>query len=1694
MKTKALKSPNSSFIRNLLAGLLVCGIFALPARLFAEPNEQYSITKVANLPGCCFEFELDCVYGGADVIDYILVTVSPNTVTVAGASGPGSVPPTVTPTQITYYTIGGNLSYHTPQYVEACLDNIPSSGATVTFTAHSNPIGGPGPYFFSLGSVSVSPSVGCAAPSCLQIACQANIVTTCTYSDGALVVFPMPTVTSTCACGNPPTIIASWPSGTGSQTASGSPVAGIFPIGVTPVTITANDGCGDSNTCTFSVTVTGESSPPAGAWAFADGNYATNGTCEGFSVAADGNGNVFVAGTFTGTATFTGRLPMYPGVNNGQPIRLYAGGTTNEDAFVAKYDTTGYLLWATNTESCGGIGARGVAVDSAGNCFVTGAFDGCAFPYYQSDFCGDYGLYPFGTQDMFLAKYDPQGNLLWAVNAGDTVNEVGNTTGSGLAVDSAGNCFVTGGYAQSLGFGNYLNPCYPGSYYPPASLTGQGTGDAFLAKYSPGGNLLWAASSTCPTNASASSRSVAVETLSGTTYAWIVGIFYGENVKFGTLPGLSTTPAGYGNAFVAKYTDNGNSGTVDWAQQTASQTACATCDPATGSQDGRGIGVDASGNCYFTAYFNGSVTIGSLPPVTDPNPQSGSYGFSANQLYDYLVGSFSPTGTARWIINGGQTMDNESRNLAVSPAGDVLVCGEYGATGQFYSGGQEVMLNEYDSNGAQLLSETGVAFAPDTAEITAGWGVAADAAGCFYVTGGFDDPGNSPPSDPGLVFPYFPSQEALSAPGGLTSMFLVKYCPLCQGGTAGCVVPPGNLVLWLPFDETSGTTSANIAPVLGKNNGTQVGGPTVVLGAYVDNSLSFNGSQYVMVTNYAAINPGPTQGFTLDAWVNRGTTGPNSPPWVVLDKRDPASGFGYSLSVDYGHVFITLSGDNYDSSPEVVPADGQWHFIAVSVLPGSPGQGEIYIDGNAPVPFTPTAADVANLVTSAPFLVGKSIVSGNQPWQGGIDEVEMFGRALGASEIKGIFDAGPAGKCKTPATETYQVALAAGVNSIANQLDNGNNTLNEIMPIVPDGSVLYKYVNNGANSAWTSSRYSAAAGQWLNGNAISLNPGEGAYFQAPTNFTLTFRGTPHVPVLPVSIPTGSCYLLSRQTNDLGNYTNIVGTTPVTGTTMYQWDAGSGSFIGSAYSSKQGVWSSGGATGLTVPVGQAVWISNGGTLPPIPSSVTYQGMASTPQGNATVAVADGELVVSNLTSGGQDGVTISLPNNVAGLMVFYQALDVSNTLPVGANLEEQLFGTAGPVTDGLLGKVTVTKVGTTNYAISADFSPVGATNYTVQAYQDGVLVGQASGGNGSSQVGAAIWPPAGDLYDPLFNMGNLYEDWLSLFWPMPLPFYMGGSMVTANHLVFAPGNVTMSGPPTAFQITGSQVPVLTISNETVTAAYAGLLPTALGNATLAVTSSSLDVTNLSSGGQDGVSFSIPSSVTGMAMQFAPLDVSSLPVGAFLRSRVIGTGGSLSNGVLGTVTTTVTGPTNFAILPDFSPVGAATYSMKGYSQGALVAQATGLTGPLGGTGIALPGPDWNWNVYGPGLTVIGSYSSDSPCFECAWWIYWGSDAALVDQVVITPENVTVATTPTTWQVTASQISALNVTGLSVSPLKVNLRPANHGAVLNWYGTGFLQTSPSLNSTNPWPTLINGVSPFQIPIGPGNTFYRIMQPTNN
>jgi hypothetical protein len=211
------------------------------------------------------------------------------------------------------------------------------------------------------------------------------------------------------------------------------------------------------------------------------------------------------------------------------------------------------------------------------------------------------------------------------------------------------------------------------------------------------------------------------------------------------------------------------------------------------------------------------------------------------------------------------------------------------------------------------------------------------------------------------------------------------------------------------------------------------------------------------------------------------------------------------------------------------------------------------------------------------------------------------------------------------------------------------------------------------------------------------------------------------------------------------------------------------------------------------------------------SLVYQGLTNTGLGNATMALANanGQLIVSNLGSSGQDGVTITIPTNMLSLDVGFLALDPSNSLPVGAYLQSAVIGTAGSVTNGVLWTTTTTKVGTSNYSVSADFSPIGATTYSVQAYFQGALVGQGSNGPLCYVTSYAT----STAFSGQQVRANSIDDWA---WP-PWAFATIASTtaVQCDHLYVTPDIASFTGTVTGFQITASQVPAIIFTNVSVT---------------------------------------------------------------------------------------------------------------------------------------------------------------------------------------------------------------------------------------------------------------------------------------
>jgi len=141
--------------------------------------------------------------------------------------------------------------------------------------------------------------------------------------------------------------------------------------------------------------------------------------------------------------------------------------------------------------SFGGSGsdqANAVKVDQLGNQYVTGYFSGNAS-------FGSRVLSSAGGRDIFLAKFAPGGQLIWLVQAGGTSDDAGND----LALDRAGNIYVTGSFANSASFRSTNGGVRTAKGTPyNSSVSLYNIGTIFLAKYKSDGELLWINIGTIP--------------------------------------------------------------------------------------------------------------------------------------------------------------------------------------------------------------------------------------------------------------------------------------------------------------------------------------------------------------------------------------------------------------------------------------------------------------------------------------------------------------------------------------------------------------------------------------------------------------------------------------------------------------------------------------------------------------------------------------------------------------------------------------------------------------------------------------------------------------------------------------------------------------------------------------------------------------------------------------------------------------------------------------------------------------------------------------------------------------------------------------------------------------------------------------------------------------------------------------------
>jgi hypothetical protein len=154
---------------------------------------------------------------------------------------------------------------------------------------------------------------------------------------------------------------------------------------------------------------------------------------QGFGIAVDSTGNAYVTGS-----TVSSNFPV-----SSAPLRATRAGVT--DAFVTKLSPGGTLLYSTFLGGSGDDAGNAIAVDTAGNAYVVGTTNSTTFPVL-----GAFQPTLRGGNDAFVAKLDPSGStLVYSTYLGSNTDDTGN----GIALDAAGNAYVTGSTA-SAGFPN----------------------------------------------------------------------------------------------------------------------------------------------------------------------------------------------------------------------------------------------------------------------------------------------------------------------------------------------------------------------------------------------------------------------------------------------------------------------------------------------------------------------------------------------------------------------------------------------------------------------------------------------------------------------------------------------------------------------------------------------------------------------------------------------------------------------------------------------------------------------------------------------------------------------------------------------------------------------------------------------------------------------------------------------------------------------------------------------------------------------------------------------------------------------------------------------------------------------------------------------------------------------------------------
>jgi len=367
-------------------------------------------------------------------------------------------------------------------------------------------------------------------------------------------------------------------------------------------------------------------------------------------------------------------------------VRAYASNEngiaySEQEEITMQAAESGDYIWARNYGKFNDDMAEKIWVDDSENVYLTGTFKSESITF------GEFTLTNTGEDDVFIAKFDTDGNVLWATSAVGA----GKDFVKGICGDNAGNIYIMGS-SGSIAF----------------ETTEVNSFGSYIAKYTSTGVLVWANGYTNGCDG--------IDCDASNIY--MTGL--GDPANFDAKKKHNTKAVGFGDIYLAKLN---SSGVKTWAVNLGETTF------GTDLYLYHDVCVDPSGNVYATGNFNSNLENGEVVPY-----------LSSTGGAEIYLAKFNSSGTYQWARQGLGAGDDYAISICSSPMGDIYLTGNF--TGNGLTFGALPALNNSGQTDlfAAKYSDAGVAIWAKNyggADYDYGTDITTDAAGNIFLSGSF---------------------------------------------------------------------------------------------------------------------------------------------------------------------------------------------------------------------------------------------------------------------------------------------------------------------------------------------------------------------------------------------------------------------------------------------------------------------------------------------------------------------------------------------------------------------------------------------------------------------------------------------------------------------------------------------------------------------------------------------------------------------------------------------------------------------------------------------------------------------------------------------------------------------------------------------------------------------------------------------